>query len=97
MPAKKRESPRSMGSDLARVDAHVITDEEYEEIPELTDEMFARGRVKLGGRPKSANPKRLLTIRLTDDIIDRWRASGPGWQTRMADVLTKRAPRPHCP
>jgi uncharacterized protein (DUF4415 family) len=77
---------------MARVDAHVITPEEYEEIPELTDEMFARMRFIRPGRPKSENPKKLITIRLTDDIIARWRASGPGWQTRMAEVLTKRAP-----
>ena len=30
------------GSDLAKVDAHVIQPEEFEEIPELSDEWFAR-------------------------------------------------------
>jgi uncharacterized protein (DUF4415 family) len=93
MPAKKRGSRRSLGSDLARVAAHVIKPVEYEELPELTDEMLARGRVQRGGRPKSANPRRLITIRLTDDVIQRWRASGPGWQTRMADKLTRLAPK----
>ena len=93
MTASKRASPHSLGSDLKRVAAHVIQPEEYEEIPELTDEMLARGKVNKGGRPRSPNPKRLISIRLTDDVIQRWRATGPGWQTRMAEKLTKSAPK----
>ena len=41
---------RSIGSDLEKVDAHVITAEEYKEIPELTDEDFARGDVYHDGK-----------------------------------------------
>lgn len=93
MPANKRASPRSLGSDLARVDAHRIHPSEYRELPELTPDMLARGRVNRGGRPRSPNPKRLISIRLTDDVIARWRASGPGRQTRMAEKLTRLAPK----
>ena len=93
MTAKKRESRRSLGSDLARVDAHVIQTSEYEEIPELTEEMLARGTVNKGGRPRSPNPRKLISIRLPEQIIERWRATGPGWQTRMADRLAKVPPK----
>jgi len=89
MKEKKRASPRAVKSDLARVDAHVITPEEYEELPELTDEMLARGVLKRRGRPISANPKKLITLRLPADVIERWKATGPGWQTRMAERLSK--------
>ena len=41
------------------------------------------------GRPKSKNPKQLLTLRLPPEVIARWRATGPGWQTRMAQRLAK--------
>tara|TARA_B100001105_G_C22253504_1_gene383604 strand:+ start:479 stop:706 length:228 start_codon:yes stop_codon:yes gene_type:complete len=61
---------------------------EYEELPELTDEMLARAVVNRGGRPRSDNPRKLITLRLPADVIDRWRATGPGWQTRMADRLS---------
>jgi uncharacterized protein (DUF4415 family) len=47
MSAKKR----SMGSDIAKVDAHVIMPEEYKEIPELTEDDLARGSPHIGGRP----------------------------------------------
>jgi uncharacterized protein (DUF4415 family) len=63
--------------------------EEYEKLPELTDEMLARAQVKKGGRPRSANPRRLISLRLPADVIERWRATGPGWQTRMTQRLSK--------
>jgi uncharacterized protein (DUF4415 family) len=82
-------SRRSLGSNLARVDAHVIKPAEYKELPELTDEMLARAVVKRGGRPRSANPRQLISLRLPAEVVARWRATGPGWQTRMAERLAK--------
>ena len=87
MSASKHGSARALGSDLARVDAHVIQQHEYDELPELTGEMFARATINKGGRPRSASPKRLISLRLPEDVISAWRATGPGWQTRMAERL----------
>jgi uncharacterized protein (DUF4415 family) len=89
MPAKRKGSAPGSGSDLKRVDAHRIQRKEYEELPELTDAMIARARVNKGGRPKLANPKQLITLRLHPEVIERWRATGPGWQTRMAERINK--------
>ncbi|MBK8741965.1 MAG: BrnA antitoxin family protein [Betaproteobacteria bacterium] len=89
MNAKKPASRRSLKSDLARVDAHAVAAEEYEELPELTEEMLARATVNKGGRPLSANPRKLISLRLPADVIERWKATGPGWQTRMAERLGK--------
>ena len=88
MNVKKPASRRSLKSDLARVDAHVVEMGEYDELPELSEEMLARAEVKRGGRPLSENPRKQLTIRLPADVIERWKASGPGWQTRMAERLS---------
>lgn len=87
MVESKPVSRRTLKSDLERVDAHVITPAEYEELPELTDEMLARAKVNKGGRPKSTNPRKLVSIRLPADVIARWKATGLGWQTRMAKRL----------
>jgi hypothetical protein len=38
-------------SDLQRVDAHVIQPEEYEEIPEITEEDLAEAVIKRPGQP----------------------------------------------
>lgn len=89
MHAKKPVSRPSLKSDLGRVDAHRIKKSEYEELPELTEEMLARAEINRGGRPPSPNPRKQLTLRLPADVIERWKATGPGWQTRMAERLSK--------
>jgi uncharacterized protein (DUF4415 family) len=89
MNARKRASPRSLKSDLARVDAHSVKPEEYKELPELTAKMLARAKINRGGRPLSPNPRKSISLRLPADVLERWRATGPGWQTRMADRLSK--------
>ena len=94
MPANKTATPRALGSDLARVDSHEISAREYEELPELTDEMFERGVFKRAGRPVAADPRLQVTIRLPASVLAHWKASGAGWQTRMAELLSRRAPKP---
>jgi uncharacterized protein (DUF4415 family) len=89
MNARKPASRRSLKSDLQRVDAHRITRKEYEELPELTDEMLARAKVNKGGRPVSENPRKLISLRLPADVLERWKSTGPGWQTRMAERLSR--------
>ena len=88
MTAKKSALPRSLTSDLALVDALAVDTSEYEDLPELDEDMLARARLNKGGRPVSTNPRKLLSIRLPADVIDRWKATGPGWQTRMAERLS---------
>jgi uncharacterized protein (DUF4415 family) len=78
-----------LGSDLKRVDSHVIKPHEYKELPELTEDMLARAALRKGGRPKSENPRQMISLRLPPDVIERWKATGPGWQTRMAEKLAK--------
>ena len=89
MNASKPASRRSLKSDLVRVDAHKIKAKEYNELPELTDDMLARAKVNKGGRPVSPNPRKLISLRLPASVIEQWKATGPGWQTRMAERLSK--------
>jgi uncharacterized protein (DUF4415 family) len=86
---KKHVLRRTLKSDLERVDSHSIRPHEYKELPELTAKQLARARVNKGGRPRSENPRKLISIRLPADVIERWKATGPGWQTRMAERLSK--------
>lgn len=72
-----------------------------DDAPEWSDNAFERAAVHDGdkllkpaqgtltrrGRPKLANPKRQVTLRLDADLIDRLRATGPGWQSRINDIL----------
>ena len=48
-----------------------------------------------GGRPVGsvqATTKCPTTLRLDAQALERWRASGKGWQTRAAQLLAKYAP-----
>lgn len=46
-------------------------------------EMLKRRR----GRPISANPKAHVNIRLDADVVEQFRATGRGWQTRLNAAL----------
>jgi uncharacterized protein (DUF4415 family) len=41
------------------------------------------------GRPKSSEPKQIVTIRLDRDVLKRLKADGAGWQTRVNAILRK--------
>lgn len=50
-------------------------------------ESLKRGR----GRPPTESPKQQVTLRLDADVIERFRADGRGWQSRINDALRKAA------
>ncbi len=52
---------------------------------ELTEEWFAKA--KRGGRPLSDNPKQLRSIRFSPEVLDYFRSTGKGWQTRVDAAL----------
>ncbi|MEQ1882327.1 MAG: BrnA antitoxin family protein [Burkholderiales bacterium] len=41
----------------------------------------------LRGRPKSPNPKQLVSVRYSPEVLAFFKATGEGWQTRMDAVL----------
>ena len=49
-------------------------------------EKFAKVTVRRG-RPPVARPKVSTTIRLSQDVIDHFKAGGRGWQTRIDQAL----------
>jgi len=88
---------RKIQTDLAALDAHVVRPEEYEDAPEWTEKEFSEAVRHIGGvpvkrgRPKSEAPKKAVNLRLSPDVLDYFRGTGPGWQTRIDQVLRKAA------
>jgi uncharacterized protein (DUF4415 family) len=41
----------------------------------------------LRGRPRSANPKQLVSVRYSPEVLAYFRSTGEGWQGRMDGVL----------
>jgi uncharacterized protein (DUF4415 family) len=76
MNANQPAARRSLKSDLARIGADAVRPEEYEELPELTEEMLVRAKVNKGGRPVSPNPRKLISLRLPADVIEPSNAGG---------------------
>ena len=63
-----------------------------DDAPELTDEFFEQADEYIGdklvrrGRP-AGSYKTATTIRFDDEVIEAFRATGKGWQTRMNAAL----------
>jgi uncharacterized protein (DUF4415 family) len=97
------ENKGALGSNLAKLDA--TTDEEIarqiaedpDTAPELTDEFFEKADFYIGdrlirrgrGRPPLDTRKKLVSLRLDEDVLERFRAGGPGWQSRINAALRK--------
>jgi uncharacterized protein (DUF4415 family) len=52
---------------------------------ELTDKDFSQ--LRRIGRPRATVTKERITIRLSRDVVEQFRASGDGWQTRVDAAL----------
>ena len=76
-----------------------------DEIPEWTEEDFARARparevlpeifppeiaaemLKPRGRPRKSKTKVHLNLRLSPEVVEYFKTTGPGWQTRVDEAL----------
>ena len=61
-----------------------------EVLPEIFPAALAAEMLKPKGRGPGRKPaKAVTTIRLPAETLMRWKATGPGWQTRMAKLLAE--------
>jgi len=78
--------------DLSQADvAKAVWQVAGREVP-AAEGMAAMQTAARRGRPKVAQHKEPVTLRLDPEVLARWRASGKGWQTRAAQVLATKAP-----
>jgi len=67
-----------------------------DDAPELDDDWFDRAELRIGdtvirrGRPPGET-KAHVSLRIDKDVLARFRADGPGWQSRMNAALRKAA------
>ncbi len=74
-----------------------------DDAPEWTEDHFRYAQLSVGGkvvreavgtwtrpgRPRIDNPKQQVTLRLDPDVLEKFRASGKGWQSRINAELRK--------
>lgn len=72
-----------------------------DDAPELGSDWFDKAEVKPAsaaarrpGRPagSTTSNKSLVSLRIDNDVLARFRATGAGWQSRMNEALRKVAP-----
>jgi uncharacterized protein (DUF4415 family) len=73
--------------------------------PELTEVDFAKARpfaevfpdlaasIRKGRGPNKAPTKKLVSLRLSPEVIEHFKAKGPGWQSRIDETLRKAVKR----
>lgn len=62
---------------MADPDARPFTDAEWERVKPLARR----------GRPLGSGSKTQVTLRLDAEVVEKFRASGDGWQTRINEAL----------
>ena len=62
-----------------------------EVLPTVLPKDVAERLLRPRGRPKTVNPKRLVSLRLSAEVLDHFKAKGAGWQTRIDETLRKAA------
>lgn len=62
-------------------DTYVPTDAEFAEMKPVR------------GRPRGSGTRVRLTLRLDRDVVDRFKSTGPGWQTRLNELLVRATQR----
>lgn len=89
MSAKKKPTPATLDDNLEWTAADFAASRPAEELP---PDILAQFKNK-ADRPRAENPKISVKLRLDDDVVTALRATGPGWQMRVNDLLKSRIKR----
>lgn len=91
MIAKKRDTPRTW---VDPDDAPELTDDNFARgVWQIGDNIVSREEAQvaikkaLRGRPTGTGTKKPTTVRLDNDILAAFKATGRGWQTRLNAAL----------
>ncbi len=76
---KKSDLKKQSKTDWARVDAIKDEDIDFSDIPEISNDLFAKATF--------VPAKQLVTIRLDTDVVAWLKRSGRGYQTRTNKIL----------
>jgi uncharacterized protein (DUF4415 family) len=96
---RKRRADGSAAAKEARIQAGIAADPDN---PEWTAQDFKRAKSfpqvfpalaksRSGRGPQRKPTKVAVSLRLTRQVVERFKAGGPGWQTRIDEALKKAA------
>lgn len=71
-----------------------VADPGSADFPEIPDELLARMKPAQRGRPpQGAMSKQSISLRVDREVLEAFKAGGPGWQSRMQATLKRAAGR----
>ena len=70
----------------ARIRAGIAADPDTHEVSDAECALMRRP-----GRPLGSGTKTQITLRIDTDIVEKFKATGDGWQTRINEVLRAHA------
>ena len=82
---KKGNTLKKSQTDWKRVDAMSNEEIDLSDSTEITPEMFARGVVRRGLKPRGRKVQ--LTLRVDNDVLEWFKARGRGYQTQINALL----------
>jgi uncharacterized protein (DUF4415 family) len=83
--SSKRKLIEPTDEEDAAINRGIAADPDTYEVP--PEDFVKMKRLGARGRPKLERPKVSLTVRYDADVVDAFKATGDGWQTRMNDAL----------
>jgi uncharacterized protein (DUF4415 family) len=95
---KRRKPVHISQKDWDDADIPELTEEDFrrmrparEVLREQLGEKVAARLLRPRGRPPKDHPKAQVTLRLDAEVLQHFKAGGPGWQTRINAVLKRAA------
>jgi len=85
MPKLKEGTIRPTPEEDVAIDAGIAADPDTFELSDVETALMRPVRTR--GRPRLANAKQAIKLRLDPEVIEGFRVQGPGWQARMNEVL----------
>lgn len=92
----KKKPPHISQRDWEDVDIAELTEQDFhrmrparEMLPKIFGRKVAAEMLRPRGRPRKENPKAQVTLRLDAEVLDHFKSSGAGWQTRINAVLRR--------
>ncbi|RKR46298.1 BrnA antitoxin family protein [Paraburkholderia sp. BL17N1] len=83
--SNKRKIVMPTDEEDAAINRGIAADPDAYEVP--AEDFRKMKRLGTRGRPKLDKPKVSLTVRYDADVVDAFKSTGDGWQTRMNDAL----------
>jgi len=88
MPTDEEDARINQGIALDR-DNPEITEADFQAMRPAVEVALALAKARRVRGPQKTATKRSVSLRLDQDVLEKFKSTGPGWQTRINEVLRR--------